>query len=484
MSNTLAKHLFLSLFTFLCISAFSQSQPPPKGGYRYEFTVRGLQDTIVKLGNYFAGATYLKDSAKVDNKGRFVFSGKASLPGGIYLVIFPDKTYFEFIVNEPGFSIETDLKDPVNSMKIKGSVENTVFYQHLDKIIGIQSEGARLQEAMRNAPPDSDSVQIFRSRLAAIDSSLKAFRADMIAQNPTTLVAKIFRMMDDPVVPEAPRKEDGSMDSTFAYRYYKAHYLDNLDLMDDRLMRTPIMSKKIEYYLKNLVLQLPDSIIKEADYLISKTKPEKEIFRYLVVYILNEYIKSNLMGMDAVYVHMVDKYYATGLASWVDDATLFRMKDQANKSRKILLDRPAPPFRILTDKGTKVNLYSLNKEYVVLFFYDPDCGHCKKETPKLKKAYDQMKANGIDIEVMAISIVPEEQKWRDFIKQEQLDWINGFDPTYESEFRREYDIPSTPKIFVLDKNKKIIAKQIDVEKIEELIQFYKRDQERNAGKPK
>lgn len=385
-------------------------------------------------------------------------------------------------MNEPAFTIETDLKDPIKSIKIKNSVENEVFYKHLDKIISIQSEGLKLQEALKANPEDSDSAEYFKGQIKAIDSTLKAFRADLIRQNPGTLISKIFAMMDEPEVPEAP-KDTTNADPAYQYKYYKQHYFDRMDFMDDRLMRTPIMSKKIEYYLKNLVLQLPDSIIKEADYLISKTSPEKEIFRYLVVYILNEYIKSNLMGMDAVYVHIVDKYYATGLASWVDEATLFRMKDQANKSRKTLLDRPAPPFKVMTDKGSLVNLYSMKNDFVVLFFYDPDCGHCKKETPKLKKAYDQMKANGINIEVLAISIVPEEQKWREFIEKENLDWINGSDPSYQSEFRRDYDIPSTPKLFVLDKQKKIIAKQIDVEKIEELIKFYQREKD-SIEKPK
>lgn len=450
-------------------------------GYKYDFYVKGLQDTVVKLGNYFAGATYLKDSAVVDSKGRFTFKGKEPLTGGIYLVIFPDKTYFEAIINEPAFSIETDLKDPIKSMKIKNSVENTVFYQHLGKVISIQTEGAQLSEKLKELESQPDSVAFYRNQLRGIDSALKEYRRDLIAKNQGTLIAKIFKMMDEPVIPEAPKKPDGSIDSSFSYRYFKMHFFDSMDFNDDRLIRTPIFNKKVEYYLKNLVLQIPDSVIHEADYLISKTRPGTDVFRYLVVYILNEYVKSNLMGMDAVYVHMVDKYYATGLASWVDEANLYRMKDQANKFRKTLLDRPAPPFKVTTDKGTKVNLYSVPKEFVVLFFYDPDCGHCKKETPKLKKAYDQMKAKGIDIEVIAIDIATEEKKWRDFIQNENLDWINGWDPNYESEFRRDYDIPATPRVFVLDSKKKIIAKQIEIDRIQDLIEFYLRDKEREKS---
>ncbi len=480
MWSTLDKTKGVKLFVLL-LFAFLLSHTSIAQGYKYDFYVKGLQDTVVKLGNYFAGATYLKDSARVDSKGRFTFKGKDPLTGGIYLVIFPDKTYFEVIINEPTFSIETDLKDPIKSMKIKNSVENTVFYQHLGKVISIQTDGARITDKLKQFESLPDSMAYYRNQLRGIDSALKVFRRELIDQNQGTLISKIFKMMDDPIVPDPPRKADGSIDSSFNYRYFKSHFFDSMDFGDDRLIRTPIFNKKVEYYLKNLVLQLPDSVIYETDYLISKTRPGTDIFRYLVVYILNEYVKSNLMGMDAVYVHIVDKYYATGLASWVDETNLYRMKDQANKFRKTLLDKPAPPFKVTTDKGTKVNLYSLPKEFVVLFFYDPDCGHCKKETPKLKKAYDQMKAKGVDIEVIAIDIATEEKKWRDFIQSENLDWINGWDPNYESEFRRDYDIPATPRVFVLDSKKKIIAKQIEIDRISELIDFYLRDKEREKS---
>jgi hypothetical protein len=69
--------------------------------------------------------------------------------------------------------------------------------------------------------------------------------------------------------------ENGKKDSTFAYRYYKAHFWDNIDFSDDRMLRTPIFHPKVKQYMEKLTAQGPDyvdSINASADYLISKAK--------------------------------------------------------------------------------------------------------------------------------------------------------------------------------------------------------------------
>ena len=51
-------------------------------------------------------------------------------------------------------------------------------------------------------------------------------------------------------------------------------------------------------------------------------KPAPETFKYYLVHFLNEYAKSKVVGYDAMYVHLVDKYYSTGLAPWTDEEQL------------------------------------------------------------------------------------------------------------------------------------------------------------------
>src|SRR5207344_1117454 len=130
-----------------------------------------------------------------------------------------------------------------------------------------------------------DSAKLVQEKISAIDKDVKEYKAEFIKNNPKTFVAKLFKAMEEPEIPEAPILPNGKKDSTFAYRYYKAHYFDNFDLTDDRLLRSPIFHNKIKQYMDKLTPQIPDSISVSADYLIGKARPNQEVFKYLVYWI-------------------------------------------------------------------------------------------------------------------------------------------------------------------------------------------------------
>jgi len=60
------------------------------------------------------------------------------------------------------------------------------------------------------------------------------------------------------------------VDSIFPYRYYKAHFFDNIDFTDGRILRTPVYHTKIKKYVEDLIVKHPDSVIVDGDYLIGK----------------------------------------------------------------------------------------------------------------------------------------------------------------------------------------------------------------------
>jgi hypothetical protein len=71
--------------------------------------------------------------------------------------------------------------------------------------------------------------------------------------------------------------------------------------------------------------------------------------------------------------------------------------------------------------------------------------------------------------VVAADIKKESEKWKKYIRDQKLDWINLADPNMRSNFRYEYNIETTPQIYILDGQKRIIAKKLDVEQIEDFI---------------
>jgi thiol-disulfide isomerase/thioredoxin len=221
-------------------------------------------------------------------------------------------------------------------------------------------------------------------------------------------------------------------------------------------------------YLDRLSIQSPDSLIKAVDTIIDKSKKNEKILQFTLQKILNKYAKTKIMCLDAVYVHVALKYYTKELATWLEKDDLIRIRQEARSMSSTLCNKSAPSLNLKTPEGKHQSLYEINTDYTVLVFWDPDCGHCKKSIPKLKKLYDDL-MKGNNIEVYSVCTEMEEQKWIDFIKKHDLDWINVADMEVKSNFRSYYYIKSTPQIFLLNKKKKIIAKKIGVEQLEEVL---------------
>jgi peroxiredoxin len=452
---------------------FADKTPPTKDAYNLKLKINGLKtgDTIY-LANYYGDKQYLKDTALVGANGSFSFTGKEKLPRGIYLVVLPGKQYFEVIItDEQNFLMETDNKDYTKNMKVTGSTENIAFYDYLKYVVVKGTKGEELKKLMDSSKVDTEK-KTYRDQLISIEKGIFEYRKDFIAKNPDKFVSKVFKSMSDPEVPAPPTLPNGRPDSTFPYRYYKAHYWDNIDLNDDGLIRSPIFHGKLDRYIKQMVLQMPDSINKEADYLISKVKDKKgEIFKYIIWYITNQYETSNIMGMDAVFVHMAEKYYLTGQAYWVNEETENKIRDRYAVLRNVLLGSFAPVLSLPDTSGKTKAFTSIKAKYTVLIFWAPSCGHCQKELPKLRDIYKKTK-DKYSVEVYSVNTEADEKAWKDFVKNNNLGWINVWDPNHTTGFQKTYDVYSTPTMYILDESKKIIAKRLGVEQLEDFFENY------------
>lgn len=437
-------------------------------GYEMRFKVEGLKDSMVYLANYYGDKQYLKDSAYADANGQVVFKGAEPLGGGIYLFVFPNKTYFEILVDKEQFlTMECSMANVIPSMKVKGSPENQRFYEYLRFIQDRSAEVEPLKARRAELAEKKEATSGLDDQIRAVDKKVADYKDVYIKANPNTLLSAIFLASQEPEIPELPLKADGTRDSSFAYFYFREHFFDTFDLSDERLLRTPVYHSKVSFYLKNMVINIPDSVIPTLDTLIAKGSTNKETFKYLVWLTTNTYETSNIMGMDAVFVHLVKKYYTKEKAYWVDDATLYKIQDRANILDPILIGKKAKNLILADSNNVFQALYSVNAPYTILYFWDPDCGHCKKATPKVKAYYDKVRSKGV--RVFAVCTEVEMDKWKAYIKENKLDWINVADAKLQNNFRRDFDITTTPQIFLLDKDKKIIAKKIDEENLEKIL---------------
>ena len=458
----------LIFFVFLFFSHFSLAQ---EDGYKIKVTITGISDSVCFLASYLGDKTYLKDTAVVDQNGMMVFEGRESLPGGLYIVAGTEKNkYFEFLINEKQrFSIETKKDDIAWNIKIKGSTENDLFFNYIAFISSKQEELMPWQSKLNQQQLTSDSIAIIREHISRIDKEVKKFRERFINENQGTFVAAFLQATMDPVIPDPSSLSEEITDSAFAYRYYKQHYWDNLDLADARLLRTPLFHKKLEKYLNEVVLQIPDTLNKEIDYLLEAAQPSKEVFEYLLWHMTIKYESSKIMGFDAIFVHLANMYFKTGQADWLNETVTENIINRANILEPLLIGKKAPNMILLDTNNIPTALHSVQAKYILIFFWDTDCSFCKKETPKLKKFYRE-KGEKHDIEVFAVCIDTSMSKWKQYIYQHDLHWINvnGY-LSMTPDFHDLYDVHSSPVMYLLDKDKNILTKRILIDQIIEYI---------------
>src|SRR5512133_2603496 len=112
---------FLLMLTFP-VSLIGQQNT----GYRIDISIRGLADSAIYLAYHFGDKQYLKDTVKLDKSGKGVFTGQEALPQGIYMVVLPQKQYFEILVSDDQvFSADCSYNNYSGTLNFTGSVENT-----------------------------------------------------------------------------------------------------------------------------------------------------------------------------------------------------------------------------------------------------------------------------------------------------------------------------------------------------------------------
>ena len=460
-----SNYLLVFIVTFFSVFHFAEAQKA-KEAYSIKIKVRGLpKDTVCYLAYYYGDKQYLKDTAKVDAANTFTFDGKETLPTGIYMAVLPGKRYFEFVVKEQNFSLETDTNDYVQNMKTKGSAENQIFYEYLNFIASKGKKVEELRNDLKNSKSKADSVTI-KAEISKVDKEVKDYKLNIIKNNPQYFVATLFKATEEPEVP----KNENTKDSLFAFRYYRSHYFDNIDFTKDDILRTPVYHEKIKNFIENLTYRHPDSINKAADLIVEKARKNKELFRYTVVWLTVTHESANWMGADAIFVHMVEKYYTKDQAYWLDSARLAKIQNRAKILKPLLIGKKAPNLMLQDSLGRTIPMYSVKSKYLVLIFWDPECGHCQTEVPKVYDFYKQYKQKGV--EVYAINATHDEKtvgSWKKFIREHKLDWVNVHDTGPYYDFSKTYDVYSYPVIYLLDEKREIVAKRVGAEQLSEII---------------
>jgi len=473
---------FLSVLVFLIAGSTLLAQK----GHKLEFNVEGLESKQAYFAVHYDGNQYIKDTMELSPKGSFIKQGEDKLPGGTYMVILPpDNSYFEVLVGsdeEQHFSMQTTTADAIGNMKVKNSKENELLYNYLHFLSAQRKKGETLSKGSEDA--SGAKLEQLNKKLDVIDDEVKVYQENLLKKNKGTLVAAIVSASQEPNIPPAAKDATEQERNLHNYIHYKAQYWDHVSFQDSRLIRSQLLKPRLERYLNKMTVQDPDSLTKEVDLLVGKAAGNEEMQKYLLIYTVNKYAQSKVVGMDAVYVHIVDNYYAKGKAPWTEEDQLKKMLKTAKELRPLLIGEKAPNIYISTMDGKKTSLYEIESPYTILYIWDPKCGHCNKAAPDMVKFAEDYKDKGVTMFSICAKDKSKEECMTSIEEKNLGGWLNhmALDNT-ELYYRLHYAIKSTPITYILDKDKMILSKRIGAKQLPEVMDLMiKIDQEKAAKK--
>ena len=469
------KYYFLVIATLVVTMGFAQ-------GYKITLMAPQFKSGITYLTYYMGNNFNIADSAAISNTGTALFKGTEKLPGGIYVIFLPGQQHrIEFLLDKQQLiTVQADTTDILNKTILTGSPENIPYIAY-QKFV---SAKGRLLQAERNAYMTSltkaDSA-LHEKNYNAYTAQLNNYRENIIKNQPKSMMAVLLLAMKDPQTPTAIPVTHN--DSVASYNFYKAHYWDGISFMDDRIIRTPFFVKKLERYYREVMPKAADSIIKDADYKLLLARSSPGMFKYLLNWLTDEYINPKYMGQDAVFVHLWERYHSKGASFWLTKQQMEIVDRRAYMLLANLIGEKAANLEFVDSTDKPSSLYDLKADYTVVSFWDPNCGHCKIEIPRLDSIYQaSWKNHGVKLYAV---LTPDDKAfdktaWVNFIKTNHLsDWTHVYQTremeaadlkTQKPSFRQLYDITLTPTLYLLDKDKRIIGKKLTIEQLNELLE--------------
>jgi thiol-disulfide isomerase/thioredoxin len=460
-----------------------------QGGYEITVTLKPYKDQYIYLGHYFGKSYPIIDSVKVDQQSRGVFKGKQPLQGGIYLIGFPNKSgFFEILVDkQQQFSVTADSATLPNGITYTNSPDNELFarYQRMVSEKGMRINS--LREVLKTVPTRADSTRLIDS-LNTLDVDLRNSRDRLIEEHSGTFLASLLQAMREPVLPTELQQPANREDSIKAFRYYRDHFWDGVNFWDGRLAYTTFFEEKLDRYFNQLVTPHPDSVNKEMDYMLGFASINPEMQRFLLLRFINRYYSQRYMWEDAVFVHLYEKYFSSKTYPWLSEQGKKTITDRAYSLMANILGTPATDIELPDSTGRTVSLYALQKQFTLVVFWDPTCGHCKETLPKIDSVYAaRWKQDGVGIYAVAKETEGTRADWLRFITEKKIGHWSHVYYSKEAEKNRVeknvpgysqlYDVQSFPTLYLLDKDKRIVAKKLSYEQMDEIIQLKKKEKQ-------
>jgi peroxiredoxin len=445
------------------VSAQKAIQPVSEMGGPTDITINTTYPMLktAKLIGFFADQNYVVDTIPA-TRSILKYKNPKGLAQGLYYIAFSEKEIIQIILDEDQqFEITVDFRNYLNTISVTGHDDTQRMIETAKFENTFQQDLTDAFNIMRTAKAGSVAYNNAKEKRIVLEDKKQAYIDKMLTDHPKSLFARYKSGGQN------PKLKEQLSDAAQVYQYRK-EFWDMVDFSDVRLLYTPMISNKVKrYFGKEMTPQIPDSILSSAHILIDKVLDHREYYKFFVNMLLFHYEpgKSTVMDSEAIFVDLTRSYVTYDRAYWAEKEVIKTILQRADEMAQSRIGQPAPNVISYAPDGSSKELLASKADYIIVYMYNPDCEHCQEQSPRLVQYYHENKAT---VDVYAIALDTDHKKWTDYITKVGMDWTNVYDPTNRSIYGKYY-VDITPEIYVINKERKIIGKNIKVHQIQNVI---------------
>lgn len=465
--NNLTKLGAFAISMLLIATSFAQ-------GYDIKVTLNTKRYDSLHL-KAFDGKKDFVDLQVLPYSKTVVFKDKKSLEPGIYLLNGDSLGITEILISD-NKSQQFSIVEKDSVVKFVNSPENEANQQYMkdmkefdQRLYQLDMEFREMQSSNLPQYMMQPFVDSLMARAIRIGEEKTAFQQQKAEQYKPYLLGSIIKSTVD--LPNPPREIYGNQRQM--QMFVANHLYDNYAWEDERMMNTPIA--------------------------VNKHKQFANILYYLDAEASEPYLRTALKAAhanDKVYFDFFDKMEevlgATKSVYRVEDLYIIMLKDalaydKTDKVRKTRyeaelkhLDKNLngsilPNFNLLMSNGDTTTLYDIKSPYMLLYFQHPECPTCRqvrtkmKDYPILNKAIEDGK-----IVVLTVYFEKDKNVFENYLKNEaNPKWLNSWNYDNEIEKQELFYLVTIPYMFLVDKDKRVIKKDILYNDIEDYVKRLK-----------
>jgi len=406
-----------------------------------------------------------------------IFKDKQPLQPGFYWIIGDTTKVGSFLISDNKNQKFTVIISE-DTVIYQNSVENTNNVKYISKIqsYGMQMRAldAEFQQAQASMP--QYMLRVLADSLTAkakrINKAQDEYQIAVSKENKGLLLGSIVELAR--TIPEMPQEYYQNRD--LYQKFVVEHYFDHFPWNDPRIFLTPIGDDKIKDFC-NIIYQIDRKDLDTFVVAALNAARVNEQSLYLFYDKVEKILGSNISPykVEHTYIKMLQNILTY---PYLDENRQRRCSRELKTINKNLEGDMVPDFRIVMGNGDTTSLYAIQSPYLLLYLQHPTCPTCREVRGKMANypALNSAIAKK-NLTVLTVYFEDDAQVWANYLKSPEANpsYLHGwnFDQTIED--NELYDTRTIPYMFLLDKDKKVIRKDLLYNEIEDYIKRLKLD---------